>query len=241
MHTYIMFTADLSDLKRLERFFKKMPQELPRSTANVLNGLAFEARKTDIDILKQHLIIRNPGFLNKSIQYKKTAPVRIEQQIALVGSVKRERFTGWAEQEHGEVPKRRRAETLASRGGSKRNVIKSKARLHPKNKFFKPDQFRGKTIQQRFYFMMRVLGSRGGQNIFLVSHSIKFKRKLPLNRGLYSFAHHKIVRLQSFDAAKRIERLPWTEMMIRKLHTRRDVQRLWGDQVDRLIKRGYKI
>jgi len=222
-----------------------MPQELPRSTANVLNGLAFEARKTDIDILKQHLVVRNPRFLKSSIQVQKARPGRIEQQIALVGSVKRERFTGWAEQEHGTPMKRGRITTPKSRGGNRSGIVKQSARLRQGRAFIRPEKFQGRSLQQRFQFMMRVLGSRQGssmsaQNYFLLSQPVPTKRGR-LNRGLYVLVGHRIVRLQGFDTAKRVQRAPWNDMMIERLHKGKYIRHLWGKQLDHLIKKGYDI
>jgi len=215
-----------------------MPRELPRATANVLNGLAFEARKTDIDILKQNLIIRNPRFLESSIQVQKARPGRIEQQIAYTGSVKRERFTGWQEQEHGDVPRRHTA-SIKARGSKKRGKIKTRARFLSKNKFWKPEQFQGKNLQQRFYFMMRVLGSRGGQQAFILSQKIPTKSGA-LGRGLYILAGHKISRMRERQD-KHTQRLPWNEMMIRTLGQRQSVRRLWYSELIKITQRGYKI
>lgn len=227
------FSIDDRDLRKLQGFFKKMPHELPRATANVLNGLAFEARKTDIDILKQNLIIRNPKFLESSIQVQKARPGRIEQQIALVGSIHRSgsAFTGWEEQETGEAAKQKPA-SIAARGGSKRGVIKPHARFRPGRKRWRPEQFQGRNLRQRFQFMMRVLGSRGGQQAFYLSSRIPTKAG-GIGPGLFGLAKHRIMKLRMLET-KRINRLPWNERMIHTLQQRNAVSRLWGRELGRL-------
>ncbi len=150
-----MFNADLSDLKRLERFFKKMPELIRPATANFLNSLAFQTRDNDVKNITSMMIIRDMKFMEKSLIVQKTKSVRIEQQIAYAGSTKRPRFTGWQEQETGATTPKKRSPTKYARGGNVRSVVGAKYRYHKIGKLARPEQFQGKNIQQRFMFMMR--------------------------------------------------------------------------------------
>ena len=55
--------------------------------------------------------------------------------------------------------------------------------MKPAAKIYKPEQFQGTSYNKQFYFMMRVLGSRGGGQ-FYIDHTIKTKRG-QLHAGLY--------------------------------------------------------
>lgn len=232
-----MITADLSDIRKLERFFKRAPSQLPRSTASVLTGMAFEARKIDIEILSRYLIVRNRKFMESSIRVQKARSGRIETQAAFVGSINRPNFTGWAEQETGAIPKVQRAATLRARGGSKRGQIQSKARLRKANKFYKPEQFQGRTLQQRFGFMMRVLNTMGGSQYFIASQDIPIRRG-HISPGLYLIRQHRLMRLQGFQATKQTPRLDWNERMIQQVHHRNLAAKIWRRELDYLIKSG---
>ena len=237
MYIRAMITADLSDLRKLERFFKRTPSQLPRSTASVLSGMAFEARKIDIEILSRNLVVRNRKFVESSIRVQKARSGRIETQVALVGSINRPRFTGWAEQETGAIPKQERAATLRARGGSKRGQIQSKARLRKSNQFHKPEQFQGRNLQQRFGFMMRVLNTRGGSQYFITSQQIPTRRG-HINPGLYLIRQHRLMRLQGFEARKPTPRLDWNERMIQQVGHRQLAAKVWRRELDRLVKLG---
>jgi len=232
-----MITADLSDLRKLERFFKRTPLQLPRSTASVLSGMAFEARKIDIEILSRHLVVRNRKFVESSIQVQKARSGRIETQVALVGSINRPRFTGWVEQETGAIPKQERAATLRARGGSKRGQIQSKARLLKSNQFYKPEQFQGRNLQQRFGFMMRIVARDGGSRYFIASQQIPTRRG-HISPGLYLIRQHRLMRLQGFEARKQTPRLDWNERMIQQVHHRQLAAKIWRRELDYLVKSG---
>jgi len=227
------FTMDPAGLKKLDRFFKGFPNEAKKATAGILNSLAFQARKYQIESISANMVIRNRRFIESSLRVETTRALPINQQVAYAGSINRPRFTGWEEQQTGKPPKRKRSITLHARGGSKAGQVRRKARLRSGNKFYKPEQFQGKNIKQRFQFMMRVLGSRGGGE-FLLTQNIPTKRG-HLKRGLYSLKKHKIIKLQDFDKEYKIRRLPWATMAMTKLHRRNDIKRIWGQQLQRAV------
>lgn len=239
-----MFKADFSDIKALEKFYsKKVPQSLPRSTANLLTSLAFEGEKIDIEILSKNLIIRNNRMLNIKgnpfLRVQKARATRIENQRALVGSIERPRFTGWKEQETGGIPKLGRAATTHARGGRKQSVMKSRARLQSKHKFHKPSEFPARTLRQQYIHMLRVINNRGGQQYFMLQNNIRTGRGT-MKPGLYLLRAKKISLLQGFNAKKAIKKLPWNEMMINILKTRNTVDKLWQREHNRLYGHGYK-
>lgn len=226
---------DPAGLKKLEKFFKKFPVQARQASAGVLNSLAFTTRKYDIKNINRDMIVRNKRFVESSLRVQTTKPRDIDHQVAYAGSINRPRFTGWKEQQKGTPPKRKRSITTAARGGSKTGRMKARAKLRGGNKFYKPEQFQGKSLQQRFQFMMRVMNTRGGGE-FLISQAIRTKRG-SLTPGLYNLKGHRITRYQKFDRDIKIRRNPWRSQSIRMLHARNDINKIWGQQVNRIVNK----
>jgi hypothetical protein len=228
------FYIDKSGLKKLEQFFKDSPQLLKPVTANVLTSLAFNARKQYVRSINQSMIIRNRKFVESSLRVQKARSGKIENQIALSGSIERPRFSGWQEQQTGKTSKKKRAITLAGRRGNKRNIAISKARLKSSNKFYKPQQFSGNTLHSKFMFMLRVLTSRGGGE-FIITTPIK-TRKGQLKTGLYQIKGHKLNKFQAFDANKATH-IPWMTTANRKLKFSTDLTKLYNNGIKHIIAR----
>jgi hypothetical protein len=197
---------DDKQLKQFQKMCRSGQKEFQYVTAEYLNSSAFRARELNIKNIQSQMTIRDQRFLSSSLRVEKTKPVSINQQIAISGSITRPRFTGWKEQEDGGTAERKRKITISARGGSKQAKAQQKARLKPSNKIYKPEQFQGVTYERRFYFMMRVLGSRGGGQ-FLITKKIKTKRGA-LNPALYNLKNGKISMLQKFEALE-VRRNKW--------------------------------
>ena len=197
---------DDKQLKQFQKMCRSGQKEFQYVTAEYLNSSAFRARELNIKNIQSQMTIRDQRFLSSSLRVEKTKPVSINQQIAISGSIARPRFTGWKEQEDGGTAERKRKITISARGGSKQAKAQGKARLRPGNKIYKPEQFQGVTYERRFYFMMRVLGSRGGGQ-FLITKKIKTKRGA-LNPALYNLKNGKISMLQKFEALE-VRRNKW--------------------------------
>ncbi len=225
------FTIDKTDLKNLERTFKKAPKLLRPVTANVLNSLAFDARKRYIKSIDRTMVVRNKRFVEGSLRVHKTKAGAVNSQMAISGSIARPRFTGWKEQEKGTPPKRKRAITKAGRRGNKSNVAMSKARLKSNNKFYKPEQFPGKSRYNKFLFMMRVLSTRGGGGI-IMSRALKTKRG-SLPPGLYQLKKNKLTKLQSFDVNKS-KRIPWMSRTNQQLTFSTDITKKYREGILRI-------
>lgn len=228
------FNVDLTQLKQLEKAFYKAPKLLEPVTANVLNSLAFASRKRYIKAIERQMIVRNKKFVHSSLRVQKTRSGPIEKQMAISGSINRQRFTGWKEQQFKRTPKTKRAVTTAGRRGSKRNIATSKARLKKANKFYKPDQFQGRNRYNRFLFMMRVLATRRGGEI-IISQPLKIKRGV-LQPGLYQFRGRKFKRLQTFDINK-TKKIPWMSQTNQQLTFSTDIAKKYQDSMKRIVSR----
>jgi hypothetical protein len=226
------FYMDNTQLRRLQKTFKQSPKLLRPVTANVINSLAFDAKKQYFREIDRNMIVRNRRFVESSLQVQKARSGPIEKQIALSGSVNRPRFTGWQEQQEGRPSKTKRAITTAGRGGNKRNISKTKARLRSGNKFYKPEQFSGRDLKGRFMFMMRVLNTRGGGE-FIISSGIPTRRGT-LKPGLYSLRKHRITRFQTFNVDKS-KRITWMTNANKALKFSTDLTKKYEDGLKRVL------
>jgi hypothetical protein len=226
------FYMDNTQLRRLQKTFKQSPKLLRPVTANVINSLAFDAKKQYFREIDRNMIVRNRKFVESSLQVQKARSGPIEKQIALSGSVNRPRFTGWQEQQEGKPSKTKRAITTAGRGGNKRNISKTKARLRSGNKFYKPEQFSGRDLKGRFMFMMRVLNTRGGGE-FIISSAIPTRRGI-LKPGLYSLRKHKITRFQTFNVDKS-KRITWMINANKALKFSTNIAKKYEDGLKRVL------
>lgn len=198
---------DNRDLRKFSKTMGNAPKQLNKAVANYLNTSAFTHRTLNIKSLQEKMTIRDQRFLGMNLKVEKAKPVSINQQIAISGSITRKNFTGWKEAQEGTRPVRKRVTTPKSRGGSMGGKVQNKYRLKPSNKIYKPEQFDGRTLNSRFYFMMRVIGSRGGGQ-FLISESIKTKRG-QLNKGLYTLQGGKVSMLQKTEDNQKARQIKW--------------------------------
>jgi len=226
------FTIDQHDLKQLERFFRDSPKLLKPVTANVLTSLAFDNRKLNIRNIESSMIIRNRKFVESSLQVQKARSGSIDSQIALSGSVNRPRFTGWEEQQEGKPSHTKRAVTTAGRGGNRKNVAMSKARLKSSKQFYKPQQLQGKDNTSKFSFMLRVIGSHSDSR-FIITYPFQTKHGL-YRPGLYSMLNKRIRKLQSFNSNKSTH-IPWATKSIQQQKFNTNIMQKYRDGVNHIV------
>ena len=230
-----IFDMDKKSLKQLRDFFNKSPKEFSRATAGVLNSLAFSTRKYDIENIAQGMTVRNPKFVARMLKVTKTPPRSdIRKQQSSASSLRTADFTGWEEQQTGKRQTRTRAATTEGRGGSIKNTIRPRFRMRKNNKFYRPSQFKTRTEQGSFQFMMRVLATRGGGEFIL---SKQYGRMSP---GLYSFRNHQVRKVQSTDNIKQPSRYKWRDHSIRNLQSRNDIRDIWSRELDRVMSKNIK-
>lgn len=130
-----MFKVDFIQLERLKKAYKQYPKEFARASCNVLNSQAFYMKQHTIPTeLDRTMTIRSKAFVNSSIRYDKARPrTDISSQQAIVGSIFRDRFTGWQEQQLGTKSDRKHVPTTMARGGSWSKTQVQSRRLKPTN------------------------------------------------------------------------------------------------------------
>jgi hypothetical protein len=184
--TFQFKKGDIRDWKQFHRDFAKAQKF---AQIGHLNKLAFRTRGAIIDELGRNMTIRFPGFVKGSVKFEKAS---LKRPMSEVGSVKRERFSGWIEQETGQKTQRKRVQTLAARNRNWKRRVAPRFRLKPSAKFIRPVDV--KLNRTQIVPFLQILDARRYKQPFYIP--IRYKR---MQRGIYVFIRRKIRRVQTFD------------------------------------------
>lgn len=231
-----IFDMDKRDLKKLQRFMKESPKEFRAATAGVLNSLAFGTRKNDIQNLNRMFIVRNKRFVEGSIRVEKARRGPIAKQMAITGSVRRPRFSGWTEQEYGRPTKRTKQHTTTGRGGSRRKQVSARYRMKPGRKYIRAENIspkisRYKSPQHRTVIFLNMMRRRKREP-FYITHPIG-----GMKRGLYEFKSGRLLLIASTENIRQPKRRQWRTQSIRQLTMSNDMKKIWQDNINRIIAR----
>lgn len=187
------FEFQKGDLNKLKRFYQKAPGLFRRAGVGLSNNLAFRARGLVLAELEQSMTVRSPGFVRGSVRIQKA---RAGNPTAEVGSIKRERFSGWAEQETGKKTARTRTQTVIARSNNWKRRVAPRFRLKPgKKRSIRPsDLGLSNTQSSSIAPFLQILDRRKYRQAFFIP--IRYKR---LQRGIYIFRAKKIRRIQNFE------------------------------------------
>jgi len=209
-----MFEINISQFIDLANKYKYAKTTLARASGATLNDIAFLAKRRMAGVISETMTVRNPRFVGSRIQVSKSrlfAPVA--GQHASVGSVAKERFTGWAEQETGQSPARERALLLlARRGDIKRQALPS-ARLKSSNKILHPHDVRMPgpiSYRRQAYALMRMLRKSRRKTPFMLTRLSGWKP------GLYQMVGGRARLVQSFEPMHP-KRVRWLEMTLSRI------------------------
>lgn len=227
-----MFQMDMTDLKRLKKFYKRMPREFRKASAGVLNSFAFGSRKQSLLIIQRKLTIRMPRFIERTIRVDKAkAGLPIKSQQSELGSTHRPRYTGLREQELGVADKRSNVPTLAARRGQRSKKVPGAVRLKRMNQFKSPNDFPGKTAAHRVVVMLQVLQRTRFRKPFVIKGHSKF------TRGLYRFRGGRLQMLQTFEPSNKApKRVRWLTGGRRKFMSKANIKTIWTDNLNHAIK-----
>jgi hypothetical protein len=225
-----LFQIDLSNLINLRKFYKKAPKQFFKAANATLNSFAFGTRKKSLSIIQNKMTIRNQKFVSGSLRVQKSTGTNINNLRSEVGSIKRQRFTGWKEQELGSKPERPRSVTKFARG-SKNRRLRPSFRMKPSNDFLSADDFEIKGGGDRTTIMLQMIGRRKGKKKpFIIKGSSKFKS------GLYVFRRKKIKRIQTFKQTKKPKRISWMQGGRREFFRTADINKIWAESIRRVLK-----
>lgn len=228
-----LFDIDVRAMRRFEKLMKRIPKELTRATAGMLNSFAFGTRAASLQIIQRRMIVRNPRFVKSSIRVDKArGGMPINRQRSEAGSIQRARFSGWREQETGESSNRRRVAELFARGGDKRRQVRPSLRMKSANQFMSPDDFRGKTQEHRVIVMLQILERKRWRRPFIIRDHPKF------TPGLYKFHRRKLRMVQTFKPGNREpKRVRWMTGGRRLFFRQANIKQLWTQNLQHTIRK----
>jgi hypothetical protein len=224
--------------KNFGRLLNKIEKKFPVVTAAFLTTLAIKARAEAVSYLRRKLIIRNVRFLESSMRYTKACyNSLIGQQWSAFGTVERDRFSGFFEQETGgQGPEHLR--TLQARTGSKARQIAGTARLKPGADFLKPGDLgeKAQDSDDRSTFVFLQMLARMKYNKPFVLTGTQFRSGLYRLKGKQKTRgknRYKGVKLlQLFKPERRnVRRIKWAQAavqnMFRHFDAELETRRLW--------------
>lgn len=200
-----------------------------RAVTATINDAAFATRDNALEEIGSQMTIRAQRFVGGSIR---VAKARHSRQEATVGSIVRDRFSGWEEQETGSKSDKDRAPTLAARGGNKKKRMAPSVRFKAANKFPEQDDFSGNTVARRIVDMLRVLERRKYRKPFLIS-----KKRRGFRRGLYRFRRKKLELVQALDTPQKVRKNPWMKPAYTLTLNSGRVLKKWKEEMGRALLR----
>lgn len=232
-----IFQHSAPDLILLRRLYKKAPKKMQKVTAGVLNTEAFTLRTNILQILKKEMIIRSPGFVKKMVRVVKARPGPVQGQVAESGSVFTDRFTGWKEQQTGEIGKKKQMASKFARGGSWQGKVRQGLRRKQSNPMWRPSDFNiknAKNTKHRLIIFLQILDQRKIRDMF----SMPFESgDLGDMRGgvIYNMKSSKIRGVYR-QRWKGPERISWMDKSIDLLLKEVNILKLWEKNIRFVFK-----
>jgi hypothetical protein len=247
MPAFFEFGLNARDLVRLRKFFLKSPKQFAIAARNVINEMAFEARRQGFKTIDRQMTVRNPKFVKGSLWVdlqRGNPPLRSVQSE--FGSIRRKRFTGWEEQETGRSKGSRndkfRQATLEARLGIISKQMTLKARMKPgppipssRTRVRSQWRFADTPNLNRATMMLIQLSRENFKGPFIIDDNPKFPT------GLYRFkgrkAGRKRIRLMQLFATRkpRVRRVKWLSGAAEKVSEANNLRELWGRAVRRAL------
>jgi hypothetical protein len=203
------FRIDKKPIDKYSGSIRGFTRKFNKAAGLTLNDFAFGSREQSYRYIESNMIVRSPGFVKRSLWAERaTFADGLDKMQSKMGSIRRDRFTGWREQIEGSQMPRDRAITVGARGGSKRRRVGPQARLRPGKSWRRPDQYKARTARNRANAMIQALDQEGYRQPFLVyGHRT-------LSSGLWKFkggrkGRRKLIALQLFNKTANVRRRPW--------------------------------
>lgn len=237
--------------KQLQKFYKKAPRAFQRTSAAVLNSMAFSDRKGSMRELGRSMIIRNPGLVKKAARVKMAKENQsINQQESISGSIKTKRHDAFEHVEEGTATRATRF-TKEGRKGSQANVGQSTARIGKAQTYENDYRLKGSGDTRIINYLQQIQADKTRRRkTFMISR--RFKNMDP---GIYKFKGGRVgkmrgkrtlvgakLRLLSTPGSEAGSRfkpkaIHWKSNATRKNVTERAVQNWWVDNQQRQLRK----
>jgi hypothetical protein len=149
---------------------------------------------------------------------------------AIVGSIRRPRFTGWIEQELGTPVQRTRIFGIMARGGDIKRRTIGVSRLRQNADHIEPDAYEGRSERFRNTAMLMDIRRRGIKKPFVI------RRHSKLKPGLYRFVRKKLQMLQRFKVKVQPKRIPWLSGSVKLYMSKNRVRNEWAKSIRHVLK-----
>ncbi len=225
------FEFQKGNLTQLRSFYQKAPGMFRRAGVGLANNLAFKTRKWVLAELEQSMTIRSPGFVKGSVRVQKA---RAGNPTAEVGSIKRERFSGWAEQETGKKTARTRTQTRIARSNNWKRRVAPRFRLKPgKKRSIRPSDFKlNHPASSNIVPFLQILDRKKYRQPFFIP--VRYKR---LQRGIYIFRAKKIRRVQNLEPDNpQPKRNRWMTRSVNQI-TLQLIEEAWREELARNVEK----
>ena len=143
----------------------------------MLNHFAFGTRTKSIQHIGATMTVRNSRFVSGRIQVTKArlgSP--IPRQRSTTGSVPKDRFTGWIEQEKGVRQKRNRFQTMEARNNNPRKQVRHIVRLKSRNEVVTRSDYGMKASHSMEQFIATALRKKENRMILVKGRILKRRR-----------------------------------------------------------------
>lgn len=247
------FTVGTKGQKQLNKFFKIAPMAFQRTSANVLNTMAFITMPGITKTLKQDNIVRTPSLMKKALRVQKAKPSQpISRQQSRVGSILTKRHDAWEAIDEGSSVKATQFTTEGRIGGSDQGKAKKqgkKGSLTIEEKDFKLKGSgnsrtilflqaiqRDKTRRRKPFFLPRnfkgmkkgVYKFKGGRVGTFTQGNRKFKNTLVGSR---------IVKISERGAKFTPKRTNWNKRTVKREITESVVRKAWVRNQERELRK----
>ena len=229
-----IFSLDKSDLKNLEKFFKVAPFKFAKAARGLLNGFAFGTRQESVKQINRRMTVRNTRFVNSVLRFNRARGNDINTMVSEAGSIGRDRFDGWKEQEEGVKTKRSRVATFMARGNNKQKQIRPSMRMKPNHQFINENtwELNVKNNSRRVPVFLMEIARRGYTKPFIISRRYKNYK-----RGLYIRRRKRIRLLQSFEPANvQPKRIKWLTAARANFFKRTNLRNEWAKAIKFALK-----
>lgn len=227
-----IFDLDKKDIRRLKRFYKNAPREFTNAAKFLLNDFAFGTRTEAIKIVNRRMTVRNERFVKSSIRFDRAKGTNLNNIHSEVGSIRRARFSGWAEQELGTRTTRSRLFSKQSRAGQWKKNTRQRVRLSSKNKFENPNEFKGNSSHHRAVVILQIYFRNRDRRPFMI-HGHK-----RLKSGIYQLKGRKLTRQQNFKPSQvQPKRQPWLQPAQFNYLRKVDIREKWGKAIEFALKK----
>ncbi|NIP56101.1 hypothetical protein GWN42_31180 [candidate division KSB1 bacterium] len=225
---------NLNELRQLQAYYRQAPALFRRAGVKYINLVARELQTAIQITLQRKFELRAERFVNSSVRIEN---MRRSDGRAIVGTIKRPRFSGMEESESGGETMDNQF-SLNARGGSFGRRSSKKSRLSKGKKIYNQGNFpvrnRAGNQEKRANQMLSVYYKEKIRDPFIM------RGHRDISDGLFIFKNQRLHRLRYFERRKTIKHVPWMEDSIALADRTHNARRAWQIAIKRVGGDQYK-